>query len=185
MKTFKYNLTVPTSAPNIGLAIGPFDIHVDRAMPEMTHFCLHGLQKELKTTTAMTYQARDRRTDKWSCSDARIKLAGSDDRWTGETVRRSLYKAIVYYEELLSASFPFSLYKQVFVSKLPEKYKSYRWNKTCHFRSKMTKNFFEIDRTFFHFWRARSKVDGRKVWNWTVYKWMVIYITPQDGNGSE
>ena len=64
MKTFKYNLTVPTSAPNIGLAIGPFDIHVDRAMPEMTHFCLHGLQKELKTTTAMTYQARDRRTDK-------------------------------------------------------------------------------------------------------------------------
>ena len=63
MKTFKYNLTVPTSAPNIGLAIGPFDIHVDRAMPEMTHFCLHGLQKELKTTTAMTYQARDKRTD--------------------------------------------------------------------------------------------------------------------------
>ena len=48
MKTFKYNLTVPTSAPNIGLAIGPFDIHVDRAMPEMTHFCLHSLQKELK-----------------------------------------------------------------------------------------------------------------------------------------
>ena len=44
----------------------------------------------------------------------------------GETVRGSLYKAIVYYEELLSASFPFSLYKQVFVSKLPEKYKSYR-----------------------------------------------------------
>ena len=54
MKTFKYNLTEPTSAPNIGLAIGPFDIHVDRAMPEMTHFCLHGLQKELKARNLWT-----------------------------------------------------------------------------------------------------------------------------------
>ena len=163
MKTFKYNLTVPTSAPNIGLAIGPFDIHVDRAMPEMTHFCLHGLQKELKTTTAMTYQARDQRTDKWSCSDPRIKLAGSDDMWTGETVRRSLYKAIVYYEELLSASFPFSLYKQVFVSKLPEKYKSYRWvSKLVIFDQKWLKTFLKLTELFFIF-----DEPGRK---WTVVK---------------
>jgi transcription initiation factor TFIID subunit 2 len=51
-KTFNYKLSIPTSAPNIGLAIGPFEIHVDRAMPEMTHFCLPGLLKELKITTS-------------------------------------------------------------------------------------------------------------------------------------
>ena len=37
-------------------AIGPFEIHVDRAMPEMTHFCLPGLLKELEITTSTTYQ---------------------------------------------------------------------------------------------------------------------------------
>ena len=43
-----------------------------------------------------------------------------------KTTTAMTYQAIVYYEELLSARFPFTLYKQVFVSKLPEKYKSYR-----------------------------------------------------------
>ena len=82
MKTFKYNLTVPTSAPNIGLAIGPFDIHVDRAMPEMTHFCLHGLQKELKTTTAMTYQARDQPTEILSSVAERVQLGPVKKEWS-------------------------------------------------------------------------------------------------------
>lgn len=55
-KTFHYKLTVPTSAPNVGLAIGPFEIHVDRAMPEMTHFCIPGLVEQLVLTTGTTYQ---------------------------------------------------------------------------------------------------------------------------------
>ena len=88
MKTFKYNLTVPTSAPNIGLAIGPFDIHVDRAMPEMTHFCLHGLQKELKTTTAMTYQARDQPTE-ISSSVAEKVLTGRFGRSLDPCIKQS------------------------------------------------------------------------------------------------
>ena len=125
MKTFKYNLTEPTSAPNIGLAIGPFDIHVDRAMPEMTHFCLHGLQKELKARNLWTVLGL---SEIFKCP--RHGLYGRTiilvSRSLIKTTTAMTYQAIVYYEELLSARFPFTLYKQVFVSKLPEKYKSYR-----------------------------------------------------------
>ena len=121
MKTFKYNLTEPTSAPNIGLAIGPFDIHVDRAMPEMTHFCLHGLQKELKARIFLrTVPGLSSRHVPYSRTIILV------NRSLIKTTTAMTYQAIVYYEELLSARFPFTLYKQVFVSKLPEKYKSYR-----------------------------------------------------------
>ena len=50
----QYSLLVESM--NSFLAIGPFEIHVDRAMPEMTHFCLPGLLKELEITTSTTYQ---------------------------------------------------------------------------------------------------------------------------------
>ena len=88
-KTYRYKLLVPTSAPNIGLAIGSFDIHVDRAMPEMTHFSIAGLVDSLVFSTNTTYQV------------------------------------IEYFEDLLSARFPYALYKQVFVERLPDKFKSY------------------------------------------------------------
>ena len=80
---------MPTSAPNIGIAIGPFEIHVDRAMPEMTHFAIPGVIDQLILTTQTTHQV------------------------------------IEYLEDLLSARFPYALYKQVFVEKLPEKTSSY------------------------------------------------------------
>ncbi|ERE38653.1 transcription initiation factor TFIID subunit 2 [Cricetulus griseus] len=37
-KTFHYMLTIPTAAPNISLAIGPFEIILDPYMHEVTHF---------------------------------------------------------------------------------------------------------------------------------------------------
>ena len=55
-KTYHYKLNVPTSAPKVGIAIGPFEIHVDRAMPEMTHFCIPELVDQLILTTGTTYQ---------------------------------------------------------------------------------------------------------------------------------
>lgn len=88
-KTFRYKLLVPTSAPNIGIAIGNFEIHVDRAMPEMTQFSIPGLIDPLVFSTSTTYQI------------------------------------IEYFEDLLSARFPYALYKQVFVEKLPDKFKSF------------------------------------------------------------
>jgi transcription initiation factor TFIID subunit 2 len=47
-KTFHYVLDIPTSAPNIALAVGPFEIYVDPQMPEVTHFCLPQLKNLLK-----------------------------------------------------------------------------------------------------------------------------------------
>lgn len=56
-KTFHYFLSIPTSAPNIGMAVGPFEIHVDPNMHEVTHFCLPHLTEILKHTTNYIHQA--------------------------------------------------------------------------------------------------------------------------------
>lgn len=55
-KTFHYILTVPTAAPNIGLAVGPFEILVDKHMHEVTHFCLPQLLPLLEHTTQACYE---------------------------------------------------------------------------------------------------------------------------------
>ena len=39
------------SAPNIGFAVGPFEIYVDPNMHEVTHFCLPHLLTVLKATS--------------------------------------------------------------------------------------------------------------------------------------
>ncbi|XP_078698884.1 transcription initiation factor TFIID subunit 2-like [Branchiostoma floridae x Branchiostoma belcheri] len=49
-KTFHYVLSIPTSAPNIAVAIGPFEILVDPHMHEVTYFCLPHLMSLLKHT---------------------------------------------------------------------------------------------------------------------------------------
>ncbi|XP_017782255.1 PREDICTED: transcription initiation factor TFIID subunit 2 [Nicrophorus vespilloides] len=56
-KTFHYSLTIPTCAPNISLAVGPFEIYVDPYMHEVTHFCLPQLLPLLKTTTTFMHEA--------------------------------------------------------------------------------------------------------------------------------
>ncbi|XP_077971287.1 transcription initiation factor TFIID subunit 2-like [Styela clava] len=55
-KTFHYILTVPTAAPNIGLAVGPFEVLVDKHMHEVTHFCLPQLLPLLEHTTQACYE---------------------------------------------------------------------------------------------------------------------------------
>ncbi|CAH1119125.1 unnamed protein product [Phaedon cochleariae] len=56
-KTFHYSLNVPTCAPNISLAVGPFEIFVDPYMHEVTHFCLPSLLPLLKVTTRYMHEA--------------------------------------------------------------------------------------------------------------------------------
>lgn len=56
-KTYHYSLNVPTCAPNISLAVGPFEIFVDPYMHEVTHFCLPGLLPLLKVTTRYMHEA--------------------------------------------------------------------------------------------------------------------------------
>ncbi|KAF7285639.1 hypothetical protein GWI33_010292 [Rhynchophorus ferrugineus] len=56
-KTYHYTLNVPTCAPNISLAVGPFEIYVDPYMHEVTHFCLPGLLPLLKVTTRYMHEA--------------------------------------------------------------------------------------------------------------------------------
>ncbi|CAH0555152.1 unnamed protein product [Brassicogethes aeneus] len=56
-KTFHYSLNVPTCAPNISLAVGPFEIYVDPYMHEVTHFCLPNLLPLLKVTTRYMHEA--------------------------------------------------------------------------------------------------------------------------------
>uniref|UniRef100_A0A4W3IXE3 Transcription initiation factor TFIID subunit 2 n=1 Tax=Callorhinchus milii TaxID=7868 RepID=A0A4W3IXE3_CALMI len=55
-KTFHYTLTIPTAAPNISLAVGPFEILVDPYMHEVTHFCLPQLLPLLKHTTSFLHE---------------------------------------------------------------------------------------------------------------------------------
>ncbi|KAK3090048.1 hypothetical protein FSP39_008810, partial [Pinctada imbricata] len=56
-KTFHYFLSNPTAAPNIALAVGPFEILVDPNMHEVTHFCLPHLTDILKQTTGYIHEA--------------------------------------------------------------------------------------------------------------------------------
>ena len=58
-KTYHYFLSVPTAAPNIGVAIGPFEIYVDPKMHEVSHFCLPGLLGLLIWTVRFTHEVRD------------------------------------------------------------------------------------------------------------------------------
>ncbi|XP_072045257.1 LOW QUALITY PROTEIN: transcription initiation factor TFIID subunit 2-like [Amphiura filiformis] len=58
-KTFHYVLNLPTSAANIALAVGPFEVLVDPYMPEVTHFCLPKLMPLLEHTTEYLHQAFD------------------------------------------------------------------------------------------------------------------------------
>lgn len=49
-KTYNYVVTTPVCAPNISLAVGPFEIYVDPHMYEVTHFCLPHLLPLLKNS---------------------------------------------------------------------------------------------------------------------------------------
>lgn len=56
-KTFHYVLNTPICAPNIALAVGPFEIYVDPNMHEVTHFCLPHLLPLLKNTVRYMHEA--------------------------------------------------------------------------------------------------------------------------------
>ncbi len=56
-KTFHYCLSTPTTAPNIALAVGPFEIMVDPYMHEVTHFCLPQLLPLLRDTCSFLHEA--------------------------------------------------------------------------------------------------------------------------------
>jgi len=56
-KTFHYSLNIPVCAPNIGMAVGPFEIYVDPHMHEVTHFCLPNLLPLLKNTVRYLHEA--------------------------------------------------------------------------------------------------------------------------------
>lgn len=49
-KIYNYVLSTPVCAPNISLAVGPFEIYVDPHMYEVTHFCLPHLLPLLKNS---------------------------------------------------------------------------------------------------------------------------------------
>ncbi|KAJ8973187.1 hypothetical protein NQ317_014988 [Molorchus minor] len=55
-KTYHYSLNIPTCAPNISLAVGPFEIFVDPYMHEVTHFSLPNLLPLLKVTTRYMHE---------------------------------------------------------------------------------------------------------------------------------
>ncbi|KAJ8933265.1 hypothetical protein NQ318_004810 [Aromia moschata] len=57
VETYHYSLNIPTCAPNISLAVGPFEIFVDPYMHEVTHFCLPNLLPLLKVTTRYMHEA--------------------------------------------------------------------------------------------------------------------------------
>ncbi|XP_068149073.1 transcription initiation factor TFIID subunit 2 [Drosophila tropicalis] len=56
-KTFHYSVTTPVCAPNIALAVGPFEIYVDPHMHEVTHFCLPGMLPLMKNTVRYLHEA--------------------------------------------------------------------------------------------------------------------------------
>ncbi|KAG7269763.1 hypothetical protein CRUP_010788, partial [Coryphaenoides rupestris] len=59
-KTFHYVLPIPTAAPNISLAVGPFEVLVDPYMHEVgekvTHFCLPQLLPLLKHSMSFLHE---------------------------------------------------------------------------------------------------------------------------------
>jgi len=50
--TYRYIITTPTSAPNIGFAVGPFETYIDPNMTDVTNFCLPGLFPLLKNSVS-------------------------------------------------------------------------------------------------------------------------------------
>lgn len=56
-KTYHYTLNTPVCAPNIALAVGPFEIYVDPHMHEVTHFCLPQLMPLLKNSVRYMHEA--------------------------------------------------------------------------------------------------------------------------------
>jgi transcription initiation factor TFIID subunit 2 len=54
--TYHYYLSVPTSASNIGLVVGQFEMHVDENMNEIKSYCLPELLPLLKNTTAFIHE---------------------------------------------------------------------------------------------------------------------------------
>lgn len=56
-KTFHYLVNTPACAPNIALAIGPFETYVDPFMNEVTHYCLPNLLQILKNTVRYLHEA--------------------------------------------------------------------------------------------------------------------------------
>lgn len=56
-KTYHYVLSTPVCAPNIALAVGPFEIFVDPHMHEVTHFCLPQLMPLLKNSVRYMHEA--------------------------------------------------------------------------------------------------------------------------------
>lgn len=56
-KTYHYQLNIPTCAPAIGLAVGPFEVIVDPNMHEVTHFCLPHLRSHLQATCSFLHEA--------------------------------------------------------------------------------------------------------------------------------
>lgn len=55
-KTFHYVMNIPTAAPNICLAVGPFEVIVDSHMHEVTNFCLPRLSPLLEHTTETLHE---------------------------------------------------------------------------------------------------------------------------------
>lgn len=56
-KTYHYVVSTPVCAPNIALAVGPFEIYVDPHMHEVTHFCLPQLMPLLKNSVRYMHEA--------------------------------------------------------------------------------------------------------------------------------
>lgn len=56
-KTYHYSVTTPVCAPNIALAVGPFEIYVDPYMHEVTHFCLPQLMPLLKNSVRYMHES--------------------------------------------------------------------------------------------------------------------------------
>lgn len=56
-KIYRYSLNVPVCAPNIALAVGPFEVYVDPHMHEVTYFCLPDLMPLLKNTVRYLHEA--------------------------------------------------------------------------------------------------------------------------------
>lgn len=56
-KTYHYVLNTPVCAPNIAVAVGPFEVYVDPQMHEVTHFCLPQLLPLLKNTVRYMHEA--------------------------------------------------------------------------------------------------------------------------------
>lgn len=56
-KTWHYQILTPTSAQNVGFAVGPFDVLVHPDMHEVAHFCLPQLLPLLKNTVGSLHKS--------------------------------------------------------------------------------------------------------------------------------